>query len=261
MIRRAFLRLPAVAVPLLSHGEPLEPRRRIRLFNGRNLEGWSIWLRDSKREDPKGVFGVAGGMLRISGEEWGGIATLAEYRNYRLVTEWKWGEKTWGNRVKAARDSGILLHCVGPDGAASGVWMESIECQIIEGGTGDIILVKGENAPALTADVRIGPDNQPYWQRGGVPKRMDKGRFNWYGRDPQWKDVLGFRGAQDVEKPHGEWNRLEVICDSARITNILNGVTVNEGYDSTHTAGKIQIQSEGAEIFFRRIELHPLKLR
>ena len=70
--------------------------------------------------------------------------------------------------------------------------------------------------------------------------------------------MKGFRGKQDVEKPVGEWNRLECICDGDKITNVLNGTVVNVGTKASHTKGKILFQSEGAEIFFRRIDLKPL---
>jgi hypothetical protein len=88
---------------------------------------------------------------------------------------------------------------------------------------------------------------------------MNTGRFNWYGRDPNWKDVKGFRGRHDVEKPVGQWNTLEAICDGDKITNILNAKVVNVGTKSTHTKGKILFQSEGAEVFFRKVDLKPLK--
>ena len=87
----------------------------------------------------------------------------------------------------------------------------------------------------------------------------DSGRFNWYGRDPDWKDDIDFRGKQDIEKPVGEWNRQEVICDRDTIKNIVNGKEVNYATQSSHTFGKIQLQSEGAEILFRRVELLPIK--
>ena len=64
--------------------------------------------------------------------------------------------------------------------------------------------------------------------------------------------------ARDVEKPAGEWNRMEVICDGDTITNIVNGYVVNVGTRSSLTKGKILFQSEGAEIFFRTIEVRPL---
>jgi len=86
----------------------------------------------------------------------------------------------------------------------------------------------------------------------------DSERFNWWDRDPEWKDVLGIRGGRDVEKPPGEWDRIEVICDGDTITNIVNGSVVNIGTRSSLTRGKLIFQSEGAEILFREIEIRPL---
>ena len=128
---------------------------------------------------------------------------------------------------------------------------------MIEGGAGDFILVAGLNKPSVEAEVRQEGD-QIIWQRDGERRRLTEGRINWYGRDPKWADTLGFRGARDVERPTGEWNRQEVVARADTLTNIVNGVTVNEISGSSHTAGKIQIQSEGAEIFVRTVELQPL---
>src|SRR5439155_16317199 len=108
-------------------------------------------------------------MIHISGQEYGGLATRGNFGDYHLITEWKWGEKTWVPRKDRARDSGILLHCIGPDGAAGGQWMESIECQIIEGGCGDLLMVGGRGKPSLTCEVRTGPDGQPYFEKGAEP--------------------------------------------------------------------------------------------
>ena len=138
-------------VPRIRTGEP------IFRFNGKNLTGFYSYLRGHKYDDPAKVFTVQNGMIRISGEEFGGLATKVEFHDYHLVVEWKWGERTFGSRKQAARDSGILLHCVGPDGAAGGMWMESQECQLIEGGCGDFIMVNGRNKPSLTCETRIGP--------------------------------------------------------------------------------------------------------
>ena len=98
-----------------------------------------------------------------------------------------------------------------------------------------------------------------YVKPGAVEVKSIRGRFNWYGRDPEWKDVLGFRGRQDVEAPTGEWNRQEVICNGDTVRNIVNGKVVNFATDSSHTFGKIQLQSEGAEIWIRRVEIGPVK--
>src|SRR5690606_38183901 len=108
---------------------------------------------------------------------------------------------------------------IGPDGGYNGIWLCSIEAQIIEGGCGDFIVVAGkleDGSPAplsITAHVVQDRDGEYVWSREGQPRTFTSGRVNWFGRDPDWKDELGFRGKQDVEKPDGEWNRMEVICD------------------------------------------------
>jgi hypothetical protein len=227
-------------------------------FNGKDLTGFYSYLHDHKYDDPSKVFTVRDGMLHISGEEFGGLTTRGEFHDYHLIVEWKWGERTWGKRKEKARDSGILVHCVGADGAASGNWMQSQECQIIEGGCGDFILVPGGEKPSLTCEVRMGVDGQLYFEKGGRPVTRNSGRYNWWGRDPDWKDIRGFRGKRDVEKATGEWNRMDVICDGGSITNIVNGYVVNAATRSSLTKGKIMLQSEGAEIIFRKIEIRPL---
>lgn len=69
------------------------------LFNGRNLGGFYTYLEHSKYEDPKRVFTIQGGLLRISGEEWGGVVTKDSYRDYHLVVEWKWGAPDCGGTI------------------------------------------------------------------------------------------------------------------------------------------------------------------
>jgi hypothetical protein len=256
-LHAVILVVASLAIPAAQAPPAQRVTAPVRLFDGRSLDGWSTWLKDSARTDPKGVFSVRDGALRISGEEWGGIATIGAYRDYRLVVEWKWGGATWGERKAAARDSGILVHGTGEDGAAAGVWLESIEAQVIEGGTGDLILVAGKGRPSFSAEVRRDGD-QSYWQAGAPVVRMTEGRLNWFGRDPGWKDVVGFRGSRDVEKAVGEWNRQEVVADGDTLTSIVNGVTVARATACSHTEGRIQIQSEGAEILVRAVELHPI---
>ncbi len=254
---RTFLLILAIA--LAAQGEPVRPAKKIKLFNGKDLTNFYVFLKDSKREDPKKVFTVSKGQIHISGEEWGGLATEKEYADYHLIVEWKWGAKNWPPRAEKARDSGILLHGTGEDGAAGSGWLESIEYQMIEGGTGDMLMVKGANKPRMTVEAEVGPDKQLYWKKGAPRVTRDSGRVNWWGRDVQWKDVLGVRGPKDVEKAVGQWNRSEVIAKGGNLKYLLNGVVVNEGFDGSHKAGKIQIQSEAAEVYLRKVELRPLK--
>ena len=249
------------------------PQRTIPLFDGTSLEPFYTWLVDSGREDPDRVFSVVDQIdgapaIRISGERWGGLITREAYRDYRLVVEFRWGLLTWGDRRDAARDSGVLVHCQGRDGNTgedgNGPWMRSVEAQIIEGGVGDFILVAGFDesrrrlVPRLTVAVTEDRDGEPVYDPAGRARAFEGGRINWRGRDVDWEDRLGFRGRQDVESPHGQWTRLEVVAEGDRLTHVVNGTVVNQGSGSSLTEGKILLQSEGAEIYVRRIDLAPL---
>lgn len=238
----------------------------IKLFNGKNFDGLYTWLKDTRYEDPKGVFRVTDGMLHITGDGLGAVITKNAYRDYHQIVEFKWGPRTWGPRKARTKDSGLLIHSLGPDGAYNGIWMTSIEVQIIEGGVGDFILVgrkqpEGKTIPlSLTCETGHDRDGEVVWKKGGKKETFDldnRRRINWFGRDPDWKDVLGFRGANDVESPDGQWTRLDVICRGGHIQVFVNGTKVNEAFESVPQQGKIQIQAELAEIFIRRWELWP----
>ena len=270
---RAFSTLLCLAVAVIflnsslaQAKEPITPvDKPINLLEG-DFDKLYSWLRGSKYDDPKQVFTMDNGVLRISGEDWGGLTSKDNYANYHMILEFKWGEITWADRKDRSRDSGILVHCIGPDGGYSNTWMASIEAQIIEGGTGDFLVLQGKNKddspvtpnPSLTAEVGKDRDGEKIWEKGAEKLTLSSGRINWYGRDPDWKDVLGFRGKQDVSNPAGKWNRYDVICDGGKITAIVNGVVVNEGFDAIPTAGKVLVQSEGAEMFVRRWQLWPI---
>lgn len=244
--------------------EPSGPERKkgkksdLLLFNGKNLDGWYTFIKNRGRNvDPKKVFTVKNGMIRISGEEFGCITSNDEFENYKIMVEFKWGEITWEPRVDKARDSGLLLHSVGEDGGSDGTWMHSIECQIIEGGTGDFIVV-GDGSREFSITCPVASEKQRssnVYQPSGDRVTINSGRINWFARDPEWKDVKGFRGVKDIEKPVGKWNKIECIVKDKEIFIYLNGTLVNHAVDVKPSKGRIQIQSEGAEIFFRSVVL------
>lgn len=213
---------PMAAATLAAEGDG----KTISLFNGKDLSGWTIFI-DPKGEkyspssSPETVFQVADGLIHVSGERFGALTTRDEFANYRLTLEFKWGEKRWPPRQDAVRDSGVLLHCVGPEK----IWTKSIECQIQEHDCGDFWMVDGT---ALTVN---------------------------------GKEFKGGRAIKttDAERPTGEWNTIEVVCEGDTITNIVNGVVVNRGTAASVTKGRILLQSEGAEVFYRKVELTPLK--
>lgn len=256
----------------LAYGKDAEaiiPENVVQLFNGRNLNGLYTWLEDSKYEDPRKVFTVEDGVLHISGDGFGYVCTNERYKNYHLVVEYRWGDKTWRARKTQARDSGVIVHCVEPDGSCSNRFMAGIEAQIIEGGTGDFWIVPGKRADgseipvSLNAETAQDRDGETVWKEGGDRKVFPSApiqRINWFNKDPDWADVLGFRGKQDIDSPGKEWTRLEVICDGGHIINRVNGIQVNEGFDAVPSSGKILIQTEAAELYVRRFELQPLDI-
>lgn len=245
----------------LYDSKSFSSQETIHLFNGKNLDGWYTFIKGRGRNnDPQKVFKVDHGAIHISGEDWGCITTNNEFKNYRLVVEYKWGEKTFGSRANNARDNGILFHSKGEDGGYDGTWMHSIECNVIEGGTGDFIVVGNHsNDYMLISPAAPEKQNGSYiYQPGGDPVTINSGRINWFGRDPEWKDVKGFRGKNDIEKPIGQWNKLECVVRDSEIFIYLNGTLVNHAIYTKPSEGRIQIQAEGAEIFYRRIDLTPL---
>jgi hypothetical protein len=254
--------------PLLAFAaDPVQPRELIKLFDGKTLGDCYTFLKDTKYEDPRRVFRVDNGLLHFTGDGLGSLITNKEYRDYHLVLEFKWGDKVFAPRTDRAKDSGLLIHSRGADGGYDGTWMPSIEVQIIEGGMGDYILVTGADKDggqvpiSLTCESDRDRDKEVIWKAGGKRETFDlknRKRINWYGRDPDWADKLGFRGKDDIDHAQTEWTRFDVICDGGHVQNYVNGTLVNEAFDVTPNAGRIQLQVELAEIYFRRWELYPV---
>ena len=213
------------------------------LFNGSDLSGFDTFIQSKGlNNDPDHVFQVEHGMVHVSGTEMGYIITKQDYQNYYLKAEFKWGEGTFAPRAGQARDSGILYNIQGEQK----VWPRSVEFQINEGCTGDFWMTDGA---ALT-----GKDRQRVTGPDGKAVKID--RFN---KGP-WKNVVGYRDpVNEVEKPHGQWNVLELVNQNGHVKQYVNGKLVNEGTDAFPSSGKILFQSEGAEVFFRNMKLYPLK--
>jgi hypothetical protein len=248
------------------------PSKSVALFNGKDLTGFHTWLQDTKRDDPRRVFSVTpDGLLRISGDGFGYLATDESFKDYRLVVEFRWGRRNWRGREGNARDAGVFLHSQGPDGNSfdgDGAYKAAIECQLMQGAVGDLMLINGRREDgskvplSLTAPAapRRDANGFPYWSKDGKPVTLSMGgRLNWFAKDPAWRDALDFRGRRDVESPRDGWTRVECVCDADRVTVVVNGVTVNEATGVTPSRGPILLQCEGSEVYFRKVELHPLR--
>ena len=242
------------------------------LLNGTDLNGWENYLGykwDSLQNrwdtipvgfnaDPAKVFTMADlageKVLRISGEHFGGINTTREFENYHLQMQFKWGQLKWSPRKTGKRDSGLMYHATGPQGADGGFWMRSQEFQIQEGDCGDYWACAGAIFD-ITAVMQ--PDSSYIYSKDGEPvtfsNTSDAGRH--------------CIKSPDVEKPSGEWNTLDLYCFENTSVHMVNGVVTMilrnsrqlEGNSEIPlTRGKIQIQSEGAEVFFRNIRIRPI---
>lgn len=220
--------LAALACPSGTAGAAGGPRREV-LFNGRDLTGWYTFVPESgKNKDPLGIFKVRDGVLHVSGEKFGYVSTEKEYANYRLSVDFRWGQKKWPPREMAVRDAGLLYHVQGPDM----VWANCLELQIQEGDTGDMWLIPGA---ANTPSVEV------------LGAAYGGGRN--YTRVVKWADY---------EKPHGEWNTVTVVVRGDRFEHWVNGKVNLVGRRASVTRGRIQLQSEGAELAYRNIVLEHL---
>lgn len=252
------------------------------LFNGTDFDGWQKYLGVPHAEslvptlttdvegnyitdlgvenDPLQVFTIVTNdeqpAIRVSGEVFGTLNSLQSYRNYHLKLEYKWGEKRWPPRKDLPRDSGLLYHGFGEPGCVGLRWHHTQECQIQEGDCGD------------------------YWPVGNVEidipsTKLDTG--GWYGYDAEAgmntfvfaKDLTRRRCIKlaDQELPHGQWNTVELICWGDSSIHVVNGEVVMRLFKSVQIkrdlrrplkSGIIALQSEGAEVFYRNINIRPI---
>jgi hypothetical protein len=245
----------------------------VTLFNGKDLTGWDTYLgpefdtvtgkfdslsAKGLNNDPNNVFTVVEEdgepALRVSGDGFGGIATKDEFENYHLTVQFKWGVEKFHNRKDKARDSGILYHAVGPFDAGYGNWMLSQECQIQEGDCGDYWSVAGS-----IIDIRaVGEQEEQYVYDPTA-------EFKTFSYTSQAGKRC--RKLPDAEKPTGEWNTVDIYCMGDSSVHVINGVVVMRLYRSRRpenggevplTKGKIELQTEGAEVFYRHIQLEPI---
>ena len=263
------------------------------LWNGQDFSGWVKFLgiphsntevpgqaQDTsgrytqplgQEHDPLGVFSVVEQdgepAIRVSGQIFGTLYTEQDYGNYHLRLQYKWGEKKWPPRENLRRDSGLLYAGFGPPGVVNGNWMQSHECQIQEHDAGDYWAVGAVEIQIPSVPVRI--DDDPLGN-------------NWFRYDPDGKhrtfgtfvtDSSQIRKnrrvikSSDEELPYGQWNTVDLIFYEGNSIHVVNGTVVLRLYGSERatepntvplTSGKILLQSEGAEVYYRAIEIRTI---
>jgi hypothetical protein len=215
---------------------------------GFNQPGYDVFTVIEENNEP---------VLKISGEIYGCVVTKEEYSNYHLSLKVKWGDKKWDPRKKLLKDSGILYNSIGPIGNDYWrSWMLSQEFQVMEGHMGD-----------YWSQLNSAIDIKAYIPEGEMMNSVaDKSQpFIPFGNG----GVSGFclRSA-NYENAPGEWNTLELISFNGKNLHIVNGHIVmilsnsryiKDGKMVPMIKGKIQIQSEGAEVYYKDIKISNLE--
>ncbi|GAC1357382.1 MAG: DUF1080 domain-containing protein [Acidobacteriaceae bacterium] len=242
LLAGACLTMPVFAQTAARSAIPAH-QKAIALFDGTDLSKFDTFLRGrGLNADPDKVFRVEQGVIHVSGKEMGYLLTKRSFHRFYLRADFKWGEGTFAERAGQARDSGILFNIQGEQK----VWPRSIEFQIKEGETGDFWMTDGA---ALT-----GADGRRV--TGPPGSALNIGHI---GKGPT-QNTVGFRNSSgEMEKPRGEWNTLELVVEDKVIHQYVNGKLAAVGTDPFPTEGKVLFQSEGAEVFFRDIQIAPLK--
>lgn len=244
------------------------------LFNGKDLSGWDVYLdheidsigtrlsssRLGLNNDPFNVFSVVmeegRPAIRISGKIWGGLSTQKEFSDYHLQLEFKWGNTpSWGPKRGKKKDSGVLYHGSGEHGTNAEPWLRSQEFQVEEGNTGDYWGVAGAGEEIKT--IKAGDKNYIYDPTGTTTTFCQSSAAGRHCKK------MG-----DAELPLGEWNTLDLYCFNGMSVHIVNDKVVmillnsfqeDNGIKKPLSSGRIQLQSEGAELFYRNIRIKPIK--
>ena len=229
MLIRTRLLASVFALGLAASSAPADDAGFKPLFNGKDLTGWTTYLKDPSA-DPKNTWTFDDGVIICNGKPNGYIATKEQYGDYVLKLKWRFPADSKGG------NSGVLLHMQEKDA----VWPNSVEAQLFAGSAGDIWLIADDTGtlPALTIDPA---QKDPKNKQGRHYFRMHKG--------------------EKIEKPFGEWNEYEITSKDGNLTLVVNGKPVNMG-KATETSlkkGRIGLQSEGAEVHFKDIEIKELK--
>ena len=277
----SFRRLPLLLLTLLSTSTFAAEARFQSLFNGHDFSGLDLYLAPDPatkkplglNNDPYHVFTVTRTdgepAIHVTGEVYGAITTQAAFTNVHIRVQYKWGPRKWAprNEPRHYRDSGILYWAVGPHGAGSDAWMRSVEYNVMEKGVGQWWSVAGAYCDVEGRNIVL-QDHPAVPYRGESPGEkcvLWSPGSTRYTVQP-WE---GITSPLDPEKPHGQWNTAEVIAWGNQALHLLNGQVVlalsnprfkesGSNRETRLSHGRIQLQSEAAELFYRHFEARPI---
>ena len=194
-------------------------QKKQNLFNGKNLDGWTIWVNDPS-VDPGKYFYVKDGVIETPGVPMGYLRTKAEYSDYRLHVEWCYPENP--------TNSGIFLHTNGPDQQ----WPLHYQAQLKHGFAGDFIVNAAGEKATVGDSIYVGTDKVK---------------------------PIAAKAQPSNEKPAGEWNSYDIACKGNTIEVSVNGLLQSKAVNCSMTKGSIGLQAEGSRIQFRNIWIEKIK--
>lgn len=209
-------------IAALAAAKPSEAVAGFRpLFNGRNLDGWINVNTD------KDTWKVKDGLLICSGHPIGVMRSQRQYENFILHIEWM--------HMEAGGNSGVF------------VWSNAVP-------GADNRLPNGVEVQMLELDwVNLNPQN-------GAPAPIAYVHGELFGVSgvntiPDTPRGTRSKSVENRCKGRGQWNYYDVVCVDGTIKLSVNGKFVNGISKSSQKKGYLCLESEGAEIHFRNIQL------
>ena len=195
-------------------------------------------------------------VLKVSGEYYGCVFTKEKFKNYRLKLKVKFGNKKWEPRTDKLMDAGVLYHSQGEAGVDYWrAWMLSQEFQVMEGHFGDYW-----NIANAAIDIRA------YLPEGTMSAVADESQ-NFISFGTNTKNTGFCMRKMRAETPNNDWTEIELVCFEGKSLHIINGKVVMVLQNSRYfdgkefqplIEGKIQLQSEAGEVFYKNIKIKPI---
>ncbi|MDP7008017.1 MAG: DUF1080 domain-containing protein [Phycisphaerales bacterium] len=186
------------------------------LFNGKNLDGWTIV------NGAQSTWTVQNKTIVCSGKPTGVMRTNTMYENFVLELEW---------RHNVPNGNAGLFVWSDPIPAVGVPFTRAIEVQIMDGNELDWYTTHGDIFSIWGATMT--PDD-PH---------------------PHGEHVQRCLPSERRSKPAPEWNHYTVTCIDGQINLSVNGAFVSGASDVTPNKGYICLESEGTEVVFRNIRI------
>lgn len=247
-------------LPFAALASPLAAAEWENLFNGKDLKGWTTVLQDKKPgEDPDRFVQVRDGAIHMYADTdpsakvpFGVVVHEKTFSRFHMSVEYRWVKKKFAPRKNEIRDAGLLYHASN----TGKVWPDSVEYQIQEGDSGDIVFLPKAGLTWMRPDIENAPEGQGepgmLPEEGGFARDYGRTDFAYVGRFPVLDKLEG-------------WNRVEVIVHADESAeHIINGKTISritnlrEKDGSPVREGKVALQLEGAEIAYKNVKIREL---